>query len=144
MTYSRDHFVELLRAERPETCHWVGIGAVIRHFGGLINGDDFIAFKTALGKSWRLLLTRQLGYVAHGRHGGLLYVQGQLCNRELKVEMSLCDELNAHLASVQLIVTLQYGTKVAIVVAGGAADMGRALLEFRQDTMFEDTGNTLF
>ena len=51
--------------------------------------------------------------------------------------MALCDDLNAHLASVQLIVTLHYGSKAAIVEAGGAADMGRALLEFRQDTMLD-------
>ena len=134
---NKTQLLEILRAERPQTSHWVGLIPVIRHFAGEINGADISALQSILGRHWQLSLKQKLGYVAHGRHGGLLYVQGQLCNRELKAEMALCDDLNAHLASVQLIVTLHYGSKAAIVEAGGAADMGRALLEFRQDTMLD-------
>ena len=134
----RDHFIELLRTERPETCHWVGLDVIIRHFAEVINGFDTVALQTVLGRHWQLLLMQNFGFVSHGRNAvKRLYVQGQLCHRSLNDEMALCDDLNAHLASVQLIVTLHYGSKAAIVAAGGAADMGRALLEFRQDTMLD-------
>ncbi len=110
--------------ERPETRHWVGLDKVIRHFAKEINGHDNVALQGVLGKSWQLLLTQKLGFVSHGQNSvKRLYVQGRLCQRSLSLEMSLCDDLNAHLASVQLIVTLHYGTKAAIVEAGGAAGM---------------------
>jgi hypothetical protein len=105
---------------------------IIRHFEGKKYGNNYDAFKRSLGKSWRRL-ARESGYVFHGRGGGNLYVKGRFFNRELKVEMALCDDLVVHLASVQLIVILLHRTKAAIVEAGGAANIGRALLEFRQD-----------
>ena len=46
----RDKFIELLRSEKPETCHWVGLDAITRHFAGLINGDNMVALQAVLGR----------------------------------------------------------------------------------------------
>ena len=46
----RDRLIGLLRMERPETCHWVGLDVIIRHFAQVINGFDTVALQTVLGR----------------------------------------------------------------------------------------------